>query len=228
MSDELPPRPHVRSRPSASSDEPPAAPAPAPGTGQGAATPGADGERRSTNRRALGLAVLAVLVLAVVAALAGGSTPPGAATFPPAGATTGAAGGASAVTRSEVARALAVAGLQVEEATRAYRPAEAPAFATAPRIVVRAILPDDPDHGLLVIYEFIDQSAAAAAAEAQAAYVASGVGRVQFPNETQFVIRVLGSTAVFYAWSPPVTTDQRAAAIATALETLGVGVPVPG
>jgi hypothetical protein len=121
-----------------------------------------------------------------------------------------------------------VAGLQVEDATRAYRPAEAPAFATAPRIVVRAILPDDPDHGLLVIYEFIDQSAATAAAEAQAAYVASGVGRVQFPNGTQFVIRVLGSTAVFYAWSPPVTTDQRAAAIATALETLGVGVPVPG
>jgi hypothetical protein len=230
MSDELPPRPQVRSRPSASSDQPPAGPA--PGTGQGAApgaaTPGADGERSSANRRALGLAVLAVLVLVVVASLVGGSTPPGGATFPPAGATTGAAGGASAVTRGEIARALAVAGLQVEDATRAYRPAEAPAFATAPRIVVRAILPDDPDHGLLVIYEFIDQSAATAAAEAQAAYVASGVGRVQFPNETQFVIRVLGSTAVFYAWSPPVTTDQRAAAIATALETLGVGVPVPG
>jgi hypothetical protein len=228
MSDELPPRPQVRGRPSASSDEPPAARAPAPGTGQGAAAPGPDGERRSANRRALGLAVLAVLVLVVVASLAGGSTPRGGATFPPAGATTGPAGGASAVTRSEVARALAVAGLQVEDATRAYRPAEAPAFATAPRIVVRAILPDDPDHGLVVIYEFIDQSAATAAAEAQAAYVASGVGRVQFPNDTQFVIRVLGSTAVFFAWSPPVTTDQRAAAIATALETLGVGVPVPG
>ncbi|MEW5992208.1 MAG: hypothetical protein AB1736_12800 [Chloroflexota bacterium] len=169
--------------------------------------------------------MLAVLVLA---ALVGGSTPLGGATFPPAGATTGVAGAAAAVTRSEVARALGVAGVQLEDATRAYRPAEAPGFAAAPRIVVRAILPDDPDHGLIVIYEFVDAGAASVAAQAQADYIASGVGRVQFPNDARFVIRTLGATALFYAWSPAAATDPRAAAIATALETVGVGIPVPG
>jgi hypothetical protein len=193
------------------------------------ATEATDGAPRgSANRRALGLALLAVLVIVVLGALVGGGAPPGGATFPPAGATTGVAGGAAAVTRGEVARAHATAGLQVEDAARTYRPAEAPAFATAPRIVVRAVLAGDPDRGLIVIYEFLDPAAATAAAEAQAAYVASGVGRVQFPNETRFVIRVLGSTAVFYAWSPAVATDPGAAAIAAALEAVGVGVAVPG
>lgn len=231
MSDELPPRPRDPGRrPQAggvrSALGEAAEPAPVPGDGHG--DDGGDGRRPPPNRRALGLAIVAVIVILVLAALVGGSAPPGGATFPPAGATAGVAGGAAAVTRGEVVRVLAGQGLQVEDATRPYRPAEAPGFAAAPRIVVRAILADDPDHGLIVIYEFLDPSAASAAAQAQAAYVASGVGRVQFANDTQFVIRVLGSTAVFYAWSPPVTTDQRAAAIAAALETVGVGVPVPG
>jgi len=225
MSDELPPRRPDPGRRTAAGSERPASGesgGPAPGPGDD------DGPRPSPNRRALGLAIVAVLVILVLAALVGGSAEPGGATFPPAGATTGVAGGAAAVTRGEVARALGAAGLQVEDATRAYRPAEAPGFATAPRVVIRAILPDDPDHGLIVIYEFVDPMAASAAAEAQASYVASGVGRVQFSNDTQFVIRTLGSTALFYAWSPAVSTDPRAAAIATALETVGVGVPVSG
>ncbi|MCI0583540.1 MAG: hypothetical protein L0227_11755 [Chloroflexi bacterium] len=174
------------------------------------------------------MAIVVVLVILVLAALVGGSTPPGVATFPPAGATTGVAGGASAVTRGEVVRALGAAGLQVEDATRAYRPAEAPGFATAPRVVIRAILPDDPGRGLIVIYEFVDAAAATSAARAQADYVASGVGRVQFANDTQFVIRTLGATAVFYAWSPAGATDPQASAIAIALETIGIAVPVPG
>jgi hypothetical protein len=179
------------------------------------------------DRRALGLAIVAVLGFIIVAALVGGTKPPGAATFPPAGATTGPAGGVAATTRGDVIRALAGQGLQAEDTSRPYRPAEAPAFAAAPRILVRAILPDDPDHGLIVIYEFSSPAAATAAAEEEATYIASGIGRVQFPNDAQFVIRVVGSTAVFFTWSPPSSPDERTAAIATALETLGSGVEVP-
>ena len=180
------------------------------------------------NRRALGIAVIGALAFVVIAALVGGAAPRGAASFPPAGATTGVAGSAATVTRGDVARALAAQGIQVEDVTRPYRPAEAPAFATAPRLVIRAILPDDPDHGLVVIYEFADPAAASAAAEEEAAYIASGVGRVQFPNDARFLIRVVGSTAIFFTWSPAASLDARTASIATALEGLGLGVTVPG
>ncbi|MBA3877512.1 MAG: hypothetical protein C0498_11390 [Anaerolinea sp.] len=184
--------------------------------------------RSSPNRRALAIAAAVVLVLLVVAALVGGgATPPGAATFPPVGATAGPAGAAAAATRVDVARALSARGLQSEDASRPYRPAEAPAFATAPRVVLRAILPDDPDRGLIVIYELSSPMAAAAAAEEQAAYIASGVGRVQFPPDSKFVIRVVGSTAVFFTWSQANAPDPRTATVAIALESLGLGVPVP-
>ncbi len=182
----------------------------------------------SSNRRALVIAGLAVLGFMVIAVLVGGGArPAGSATFPPAGATTGPAGGAVAATRGDVARALSAQGLQSEESTRPYRPAEAPAFATAPRILLRAILPDDPDHGLIVIYEFSSPGAATAAAEEQAAYIATGVGRVQFPPDSRYVIRVVGSTAVFFAWSPANAADPRTPSIGTALETVGLGIPVP-
>jgi hypothetical protein len=219
MSDPWPPRPP-------GPEQPPAADR-APGDATGPPRKSDDG-RPSPDRRALAFALLAVAAIVVIAALVGGSSPPGVATFPPVGATTGAAGSATAVTRGDVARALAAQGIQVEDVARPYRPAEAPAFATAPRLVIRAILPDDPDHGLLVIYEFADPAAASAAAEEQAAYIAGGVGRVQFPNDARFVIRVVGSTAIFFTWSPAASPDARTVSIATALEGLGLGVTVPG
>ncbi|HSO30837.1 MAG TPA: hypothetical protein VLS28_13125 [Candidatus Sulfomarinibacteraceae bacterium] len=182
----------------------------------------------STNRRALAIAGLAVLALVVVAALAGGvATPPGAPTFPPAGATAGPAGGSAAATSSDLVRAIAARGLQSEPATRPYRPAEAPQFATAPRVVLQVLLPDDPDHGLVVVYEFLGPAVARAAAQEQAAYVASGIGRVQFPPDTRFVVRVVGSTAVFFSWSPANSPDARIESIAAALESVGSGVPIP-
>jgi hypothetical protein len=219
MSDPWPPRPPGPEQPPAGDR--------GPGDATGAPR-GSDDGRRSVDRRALGIALVAVAAIVVIAALVGGSTPPGGATFPPVGATTGAAGSATAVTRGDVARALAAQGIQVEDVARPYRPAEAPAFATAPRLVIRAILPDDADHGLVVIYEFEDPAAASAAAEEEAAYIASGVGRVQFPNDARFVIRVVGSTAIFFTWSPAASPDARTASIATALEGLGLGVTVPG
>lgn len=186
-------------------------------------------ERRSTtNRQALAIAVVAVIGLVAVAALASGTaTAPGAPTFPPAGATAGPAGGSAAATVAEVTRALAARGLQSEPVTQPYRPAEAPQFATAPRTVLRAILPDDPEHGLIVVYEFLGPAAAGAASTEQAAYVASGIGRVQYPPDARFIIRVVGSTAVFFSWSPANSPDPRVESIPAALQSVGAGVPIP-
>jgi hypothetical protein len=95
--------------------------------------------------------------------------------------------------------------------------------------VVRAIIPDDPTHGLIVIYEFLSTGDATSAGQEQAAYVASGVGRVQFTPDTQFTIRVVGSTVVFYDWAAANSPDAaKAKAVSTALETLGFSVPIPG
>ena len=164
----------------------------------------------------------------VIAALVGGGpVVPGSPTFPPAGATAGPPGGSAVATRTDVTRALSAQGLASEEATRPYRPAEGPRFATAGRAILRAILPEDPDHGLIVIYEFASPAAAAAAAEEQAAYVASGVGRVQFPPDSRFIVRVVGATAVFFAWSPANSPDPRTESIPAALESIGTGVPIP-
>jgi hypothetical protein len=185
--------------------------------------------RASANRRALPIAVIVVVVLVIVAAfVVGKSAAPGSPTFPPVGATTPPAGAAAAATRSDVATALAGVSLQVEDLSTPYRPAESPRLAAAPRLVIRAIIPDDPDHGRIVIYEFLSTADATAAAQEQAAYLASGVGRVQFTPDTQFSLRVVGSTVVFYAWANANSPDPaRATAISTALQTVGFGVPVP-
>lgn len=204
-----------------------ATPASEPEPAAGAPEPSDEGP--SPNRRALAIAGIAVLLIVAVVALVGGTAGrPGDPTFPPVGVTPGPAGSVAAATRGEVVRALAVQGLQAEDAARSYRPAEAPEFATAPRLVVRAILPEDPDHGRIVIYEFASPPAATSAAASQAVYLASGVGRVQFPPDARFVLRVVGATAVFFTWSPAGSRDARTAQIGTALETLGLGVAIPG
>ncbi|MBI2777910.1 MAG: hypothetical protein HYX57_11705 [Chloroflexi bacterium] len=198
----------------------------------GTSTPGSaagPGEPEpSRNRRALSISILAVLGMLVVAALASGrGAPAGSATFPPAGVTAGPAGDVVEATRGDVIRALAAQGIQAEAAVTPYRPAEAAGFASAPRILVHAILAADVQGGLILIYEFPSPGAATAAATEQAAYIASGIGRVQFPTDSRFVIRVVGSTVVFFTWSPSSSPDSGTAAIAEALATLGVGVPVP-
>ncbi len=188
-----------------------------------------EGEPTSRNRRALVLTVAGVVALLAVAALASGrAAAPGAPTFPPAGATTGPAGAAAAATKSALVDALVGQSLQLEDILSDYRPAEAPRLAAAPRIVVRVVIPTDPDHGRLVIYEFRDTGTATVAAQEQASYVSSGVGRVQFPPQTQFTLRVVGSTVVFYPYATADVPDpERATAIAAALANLGFEVPVP-
>lgn len=239
MSDPWPPRPPEPAEAQPAEAQPgevrpaerPAERPPAGGEGRRVPepAPGVD-TRPSPNRRALTLTIVIVAILLIFSGiLAGKVAAPGAPTFPPVGASTGPAGPAAQATRASVMTALGAANLQVEDVLAPYRPAEAARLASAPRVVIRAVIPDDPDHGRIVIYEFRSTADATTAAQEQAAYISSGVGRVQFPTGTQFVLRVVGPTVVFYAWSGSGAPDPtRAAAIATALETQGFGVPIPG
>ena len=134
---------------------------------------------------------------------------------------------AIADTRGQVARALAVNSLQLQDARQPFLPPESASLAAAPRGIFQVLLPDDPSHGFIVIYEFRDASAAALAGHEQALYIASGPGRVQFPPDTQHLIRQAGTTLVVYSWSPANSTDERAAAIFTDLGTVGTGIDIP-
>ena len=130
-------------------------------------------------------------------------------------------------TRIELVRALGEHNLVLTDTRSPVRPAEAPLLGAAPRAVYQVILPKDPTHGYIVVYEFPDPSAAAEAATEQAAYLATGPARVQTPFGTRHVMRLVGSTVVLYSWVPDGVTDKRQPEIQPALETLGVGVPIP-
>jgi hypothetical protein len=136
--------------------------------------------------------------------------------------------GAASGTRAAVVAALGAKHLQVRDAQVAYRPPESPRLTSAPRIVVQAILPDDPGHGYVSIYEFPDEASAASAGQEQATYVASGPGRVQFTADTRFVLRQLGQTLIFFTWSPGSASDADFTDIQQALEGVGRGIAIPG
>jgi hypothetical protein len=133
--------------------------------------------------------------------------------------------------------AVSVAAVQVQDALRAggltatmasvpYRPGESPALAAAPRLVLKAVLPDDEAHGFIVLYDYPTAALAYSAGMEMAAYLASGPGRIQFPPDAEQVIRQLGSTLVFYSWSKANSPEPAAADVATALDTLGLGIPI--
>jgi hypothetical protein len=172
-----------------------------------------------------GLIVSAAAVFAVAACAPGGLS---VASFP-----TGSlgpamtAGTAAAQTRAELVRVLGEHHLVLQDTEAPFRPAEDLTFTTAPRAVYQVILPDAPSEGYVVVYEFPDPTAAAEAAADQAAYLATGPARVQTPFGTRHVMRLVGSTVVLYSWVPEGVVDQRQPEIQPALETLGVGVPIP-
>lgn len=134
---------------------------------------------------------------------------------------------AVAQTRSVIAAALAGSQLELGDASVPYRTAEPPTLASTPRAVYQAVLPDDPDGGFIVVYEFRDAAAAVAAGHELAGYIGSGAGRVQFPNDARYAIRQIGTTLVFYTWAPSTSADPRAAAVAEALGTVGIGFAPP-
>jgi len=184
---------------------------------------------RASGRPRFALVVGAISAIVAVAALAACSA---SATlqpaFPPVGVTPPPVGTATAAARAAVTNALSVEGLQVVDAPVAYRPAEGPLFAAAPRSVIQVILPADPGHGFITLYAFASPQVALTAANDQAAYIASGPGRVQFGIDARFTLRVLGSTAVFFWWSPTNSPDEHTPAIDLALAQVGTAVPIPG
>jgi hypothetical protein len=179
--------------------------------------------------RALAIAVSLTAAASVAIAGCGVGAPNIApVTFPPQSfGPSGASTGAAASTRAAISQALGVRRLQLRDAQVAIRPPESPLLAVASRLVVQAVVPNDPTHGFISIYEFPDAAAAAQAGSEQASYVASGPGRVQFTADTRFVIRQLGPTIVFFTWAPGGTSDARAMDIQQSLETIGVGIAVP-
>lgn len=132
-----------------------------------------------------------------------------------------------AATQAQLDGALRDRGLVMEPTELLIRPGEPASLAGAPRTAFRAILPDDPEGGLMVVYELADPAMAAAAAADLAAYVTSGPVRVQYPPDVRHVIRQVGSTIVFFAWSPGSSPDQRAADVAAAVASVGTEVPIP-
>ena len=129
-------------------------------------------------------------------------------------------------TRIELVRALGLHNLVLTDTQAPVRPAEAALLAAAPRAVYQVLLPKDPSHGYIVVYEFPDPARAAAAATQEQAYLATGPARVQTPLGTVSIIRQVGSTVVFYDWLPEGSPDDSAPGIQAALETLGIGFPV--
>ena len=173
--------------------------------------------------------VIAVTTASLVAAC-GPSGPSGPrATYPPVGATTPPVSAAVAQTRGLLEAGLRAAGFGLIDATQAYRPAEGPRLAGAGRAVFEAILAADPGRGRIVVYELTTTGDAAVAADDQAAYVASGVGRVQFPSGSRFVLTVVGSTVVFFTWTPEGAADpSELGRLAAAVGSVGTAVAVPG
>lgn len=130
-------------------------------------------------------------------------------------------------TRADIARALGERSVILADREAPFRPAEGPILSYAPRAAYQAQLPEDPNAGIIIVYELADAGAATAAAEDQAAYLASGPGRVQYPDAARHVIRVVGSTVIFYSWIPESAEDPLTPEVAAALGTLGTGVEVP-
>jgi len=137
------------------------------------------------------------------------------------------AGAAAAQTRGEIAAALGNVAVQFGNATQPYRPAESARLRDAPRAVYQVVLPDQPDAGYVVVYEFPDAAAAVDAGNEEAGYLGTGNGRVQFPFGTQHVLRQLGPTLILYSWLPAASSDPTAGKVADALNTLGIGFTVP-
>ncbi len=134
--------------------------------------------------------------------------------------------GSIELTRGLVEAALKASDFGLIRPQVPYRPPESPALIDIPRAVFQVVLGQDPNGGFLVIYEFPDSPTAWAAGLAQARWLASGPGAIQFPLDERHVLRQLGTTLVTFSWSPSNAPDPRTGEIATALEAVGQGIPV--
>jgi hypothetical protein len=130
-------------------------------------------------------------------------------------------------TKVQLEGTLRAAGTSLVDEDAPYRPAEAAALAAAPRLVLRAVLPNDPAQGRIVVYDLGDPQAAYAAAREMAAYLATGPGRIQFPPDARFALRLVGSTVVFSAWSAANAPDPAdGERLMVLLDSVGIAVPI--
>ena len=141
-------------------------------------------------------------------------------------ATTPPTGNAAQVTHDRVKAALEAASFQVQDPLADYRPGESPSLIGVPRRLLQAVLPSDPTGGYVVIYELPTNGEADRVGRDFASYLASGTGAIQYPRDEQFVIRRMGQTLIFFAWSPTVSPDPSVAHMASVLE--GLGNPLTG
>lgn len=133
-------------------------------------------------------------------------------------------GQAAEVTRALVVKALQDAAFQVQDPQTVYRPGESPDLVNVPRRLVQAILPEEPQGGYVLVYELPSANEADRVGRDFRAYLGSGPGAIQYPRDTQFVLRRVGQTLVFFPWSAEASPDARVAEMAAALETVGTEV----
>lgn len=169
---------------------------------------------------------ITLAVMGAVAAGCGIAAPRGGTAASPAATPAASVPRAIDQTRLQLEGALRAGGWFLDRATVPYRPPETGRVATAPRVVYQVILPDDPGRGQVVVYEFPDTAAAAAAGRELAEYLGSGPGRVQFTPDTRHVLRQLGTTLILYTWTREGTTDA-VEEIAMILDTVGQGIAIP-
>ena len=183
---------------------------------------------RLSGRRAARAAVFGFVTLAIVGCGIGASTRPPISSGG-VGGTQASPGLTAAVvqTRTAIAAALGTVAVQFGDAGRPYRPAESARLRAAPRATYQVNLPDQPDAGFIVVYEFRDTASAVDAGNEEAGYLGSGEGKVQFPPGTQHVLRAVGTTLVLYSWNPGASDESTAGEVATALSGLGIGFAVP-
>ena len=169
-----------------------------------------------------GLGILAglMLILLEVLGVGVGLVVPGVNTSP------APAGSAAALTRDRVALALQDASFQVQDPNTDFRTGETATLLGTPRRLLQAVIPSDPTHGFIVIYEFPDANAADAAGREFWTYLHSGTGGIGYPQDAQFVLRRMGSTLIFFPWSPSVSPDPAVARLASVLD--GLGNPLTG
>jgi hypothetical protein len=195
--------------------------APAPGaTGSGATGSGAAPRRRGGPPiwfAVFGLGGVLLGVLLIAAELLGlrVGVPGVSATIPPTGA-------AAQMTHDRVQAALEAASFQVRDPQTAFRPGESSSLIAAPRRLLQAVLPSDPQGGYVVIYELPSANDADSVGRDFVRYLASGTGAIQYPRDAQFVIRRMGQTLVFFPWSPSVSPDPSVARLAATIESIGV------
>ena len=130
-------------------------------------------------------------------------------------------GQAAERTWNEVSAALQAQRFQVVEPQNPFRPGETAELLQVPRRLLQTVLPDSPEDGYVVVYELPSNNDAERAGRDLATYVASGPGAVQYPRDTQFTIRRVGQTLVFFSYSPQANPDPALPQMAAVLETLG-------